>query len=369
MSITRTSKIVFLIVLILLLPFMVLASNVKKDENLILFPTDAWFDKARNSWMVPVHGWIFEPEENSYWRKAVLEAFAAKLNMEPETFQKQIFNKRVRMFLVDNERWKSLPLLAGKKTFKLKRSGADGHFEDIVTISEEDIGPGRKKNWLCFQIAAKQGDPRIFKGYARLLSDKGISVISDIDDTIKESHVTDKKQLLINTFLKEFAPVPGMAEVYKRWERAGYAFHYLSASPWQLYPFLSKFVQKTGFPDGTWYMKLFRAKDLTLFDMFVSSEQFKPPFIISLFERYPERQFILVGDSGESDPEIYADIARKYPDRVIHIFIRKVFNPKDKPARFKKTFKDVPESKWTIFDDPGDLNLLPKFLHLVPTKI
>jgi len=64
------------------------------------------------------------------------------------------------------------------------------------------------------------------------------------------------------------------------------------------------------------------------------------------------RKLILVGDSGERDPEIYGFIARKYPKRVHQIFIRAVKNEIGNETRFTKAFERVPKDKWSIFTDP-----------------
>jgi len=70
------------------------------------------------------------------------------------------------------------------------------------------------------------------------------------------------------------------------------------------------------------------------------------------------RTFVLVGDSGEYDPEIYGFLARKYPKCIHQIFIRAV---KD-DERFLKAFKDIPREKWLVFTDP--INELPKNLNI-----
>lgn len=64
------------------------------------------------------------------------------------------------------------------------------------------------------------------------------------------------------------------------------------------------------------------------------------------------RSLVLVGDSGEHDPEIYGNVTRMYPKRVIRIFIRAVKGEKDDDERFTKAFKDIPKDKWKIFRDP-----------------
>lgn len=73
------------------------------------------------------------------------------------------------------------------------------------------------------------------------------------------------------------------------------------------------------------------------------------------------RTLILVGDSGERDPEIYGNVARLYPKRVGRIFIRAVKGEKPDDERFQKAFKDVPREKWLVFTDP--LKDLPKELN------
>ena len=62
--------------------------------------------------------------------------------------------------------------------------------------------------------------------------------------TVKVSNVLNKRELLANTFLREFTPIEGMAALFRRWGRAhGAVFHYVSASPWQLQPELQAFLQ------------------------------------------------------------------------------------------------------------------------------
>ena len=72
------------------------------------------------------------------------------------------------------------------------------------------------------------------------------------------------------------------------------------------------------------------------------------------------RSLVLVGDSGERDPEIYGSVARQYPKRVRRIFIRAVKGEKPDDERFLKAFKDVPRDKWLVFTNP--VKDLPKDL-------
>jgi phosphatidate phosphatase APP1 len=199
------------------------------------------------------------------------------------------------------------------------------------------------------------GDPRQFNGKTQLLARRGLSIISDIDDTIKISHVLDKHELLANTFLREFRPVAGMARAYQKWASAGAAFHYLSSSPWQLYPSLLEFMEQQDFPAGSFHLNTFRAKDKSFFNLFQSAQVTKPPRIEAILNRHPQRSFILVGDSGEKDPEIYGTIARRYPKQIKHIFIRNVQPGREQRTRFSQAFTTLPLNRWTLFGEADEI--------------
>jgi phosphatidate phosphatase APP1 len=111
-------------------------------------------------------------------------------------------------------------------------------------------------------------------------------VISDIDDTIKVSNVNDKKALLQNTFVRPYEAVEGMAALYTEWVRQGVVVHYLSASPWQLYPALSGFMRQAGFPPGPIEMKRFRVKSRTFLSLFKDPMSYKLPHLRDLLKRY-----------------------------------------------------------------------------------
>lgn len=164
----------------------------------------------------------------------------------------------------------------------------------------------------------------------------------------------NRHELIRNTFSRPFKPAPGMAALYASWAtNAGAQFHYVSAGPWQLYPPLSEFILSEGFPAGIFHMKYFRVKDETFWDLFKSPERYKPGVIEPMLKRFPERRFILVGDSGEKDPEIYGGIARRHKKQIAKICIRDVTD--DLEARYLDAFEGLPRELWTIFKDPAEL--------------
>ena len=99
------------------------------------------------------------------------------------------------------------------------------------------------------------------------------------------SDVLNKRELLRNTFLREFVPVEGMAELYRHWgEEHEAVFHYVSASPWQLQPELEGFLRNSGFPPATFHLKSVRLNALpgsgdSLLNLLEKGASFKPRHI------------------------------------------------------------------------------------------
>jgi phosphatidate phosphatase APP1 len=233
---------------------------------------------------------------------------------------------------------------------------ANGHLRAELRLQPWTATQATTSFWLDYAAVLPPDDDRTFQGESLLVAPEGLSVISDIDDTIKITEVTDQEALLANTFLKPFEAVPGMADAYQRLAAAQAAFHYVSSSPWQLYPLLSDFMQSSAFPRGSFHLRNFRLKDETLLNVFKSSHETKPPVIEGLLRTYPKREFILIGDSGEADPEIYGDIARRHPGRIRHIYIRRVPSEPSQSERYRTAFAGLPESLWTLFEDAAAIS-------------
>lgn len=168
----------------------------------------------------------------------------------------------------------------------------------------------------------------------------------------------DKGELLANTFLREFQSVPDMAAVYRRWAAQGAAFHYVSASPWQLYPELDRFIARAGFPAGEILLRYLRIKDTTFFAFMQASRESKIRSIETLIRRYPQRKFILVGDSGEIDPVVYAVAARSHPSNVAKIYIRLVSPGADHRKHLVDCFKNLPRACWDLFESGKQLEVM-----------
>jgi len=332
------------------LPCRAQGTKLKPDEQIVFYPSIATrATNGTNVWRVNIRGMVFEPER----RGLLLAAFKNAIELKRDRLssaESMIFNERARVFLVDHERGKKVFIRIGTNEFFVGESGTDGRFEGEINLRD----PVEKR----FTAAIRPGDDRELRGQIFPLEAEGVSVISDIDDTIKITEVRDKEATLQNTFLREFRAVPGMAEFYRQLTPSNdVAFHYISASPWQLYGPLAKFIAANEFPDGTFELKRFRLKDRSFFSLFSDPEKYKPSVIEPLLRQFPKRRFILIGDSGERDPEIYGALARKFPEQIIRIYIREVTKEATDSNRYQKAFRDVRRDKWQVFRVPAELNL------------
>ena len=154
-------------------------------------------------------------------------------------------------------------------------------------------------------------------------------VISDIDDTVLQSNVM-RRWTMLKTLATNNAhsrkPFAGVAVLYQALQAGasgeeGNPLFYVSSSPWNLYAMLREFLHVQELPAGPVLLKDFG--EHTLFTMNEHGEH-KLARIEEVFKAYPALPFILVGDSGEQDPEIYAEVVRHHPQRVKAIYIRSV---------------------------------------------
>ncbi|UJP66822.1 App1 family protein [Mongoliitalea daihaiensis] len=155
-------------------------------------------------------------------------------------------------------------------------------------------------------------------------------VISDIDDTIVPTGATRLWEMVKTTFFGNAhtrLPFEGVAEFYQALHRGmdgldSNPFFYVSSSPWNLYDFLMEFLDAHQIPKGP----------LMLRDLGLSREQFiagshwehKLRQVEKVFEVEKELPFILIGDSGQHDAEIYLQVIKDYPGRVKAVYIRSV---------------------------------------------
>ncbi|KAJ3526906.1 hypothetical protein NM208_g10966 [Fusarium decemcellulare] len=163
----------------------------------------------------------------------------------------------------------------------------------------------------------------------KVIEPYGVSLISDIDDTVKRSNISaGAKEIFRNTFIRDLSDlsVEGVREWYNRMHELGVSIHYCSNSPWQLFPVLASFFKLHGLPPGSLHLKQYSGM---LQGIFEPVAERKRSTLTRLLRDFPERNFILVGDSGEADLEVYTELALTNPGRILAVFIRDVTTPEE----------------------------------------
>ncbi len=164
-----------------------------------------------------------------------------------------------------------------------------------------------------------------------------LGIISDIDDTLTDTDVPHKLHMIYNTLFHSQYDV-------KVFDGAGQAVSmasdgtasklptrmlmYLSGSPWNLHTRIAGAFARNGLPPGGFILRRFSKEPLR--DAFA----FKHPHLQALFQAFPNTRFILLGDTGEKDPEVYAQMHREKPRQIEHVYIHNVTRADPKNARF-----------------------------------
>ncbi len=335
------------------------AYDVEPGHHVEVFPTAARLSADGSRWLIPVHVWIYTPQ-HSHVRKAAMAAFLKqKYGLQESGATAANFDRRANLLFADNHRGRRLSVKIAGRLFKLQPTLPNGHSRSNLEMPVSDVTAHARDGRLAIEVVLPEGDDRVFNGHALLVPPEGLSVISDIDDTVKISDVTERAKLMDATFFTQFTAVAGMGPLYAGWARQGAAVHFVSSSPWHLYAPLNEMLSQAGFPTATLDLKQIRLKDSSILDLFKDATKTKPPAIEAILAAYLHRRFVLVGDSGEFDPEVYAGIARRHPGRVVQILIRNVTKARPDDVRFSAVFAGLNADLWQLFDEPSQIRWQP----------
>lgn len=146
-----------------------------------------------------------------------------------------------------------------------------------------------------------------------------LGIISDIDDTVIKTGVQRAGQMVLQTLTGSELTreaFPGAAALYRDLAAGVNPVFYVSSSPWNLHAFLTAFLDHHEFPRGPLLLRDLLGNE--------AGREQKHGRIHEILDLHPDLPFVLIGDSGEKDPEIYADIVRSHPGRILAVYIREV---------------------------------------------
>jgi phosphatidate phosphatase APP1 len=205
-------------------------------------------------------------------------------------------------------------------------------FLRVELVPEQPLACG-SGGWCEVQLRlAADSDPRR-AATARVLLPSPTAqfgVISDLDDTVLHTNVESLFRMVRIVYAgnaRTRMPFAGVAAFYRALQTGGLGvaanpIFYVSSSPWNLYDLLHDFLQLAGIPLGP----------LLLRDWGITQRELLPfrhaghklTTIRQIMDFYPNLPFLLIGDSGQEDPEIYMKLVRQYGDRVLAVYIRNV---------------------------------------------
>ncbi len=205
----------------------------------------------------------------------------------------------------------------------------DGYFR--VHLRPE-IAPSLDLTWHTIDLLLEEPEPVEAQGqiYIPPLASRFV-VISDIDDTVMHTGVANKLAMLWRLFVSDAqsrVAFPGVAALYRALHNGvsgtqGNPMLYVSRAPWGIYDVLEEFFDLHGIPVGpvlflrewgvSWKSPLPR-----------KAADHKQELIANMLELYKDLPFVLIGDSGQHDPEIYRQIVEDHPGRVLAVYIRNV---------------------------------------------
>lgn len=308
----------------------------------------AYAHRSGDGWTIPL---IYRVHEERSWLSRVVSRVVESMaDLQPVEVER--FRDRIHHFVTDSESRESVTFAVvgdpSGETYRLEgpegepvRTDLHGFAEGTLTLPADRVEAVRAAGhadggWLTVSVSSQE---HTGTGRVHLVEPEGLSIISDIDDTVKRTGIPGGPRTVVRkTFFEEWEALPDMAEHFARWgveANDGLAVHFVSAGPWQLQPHLEDFLSspETGFPEASFHMRPVRKHPLSLvtwrnlYRLIVADDdtyQYKVEATTEIVERFPDREFILVGDTGQDDPEAYRTVRERFPDRIREIVIRDV---------------------------------------------
>ncbi len=232
----------------------------------------------------------------------------------------------------------------------------DGYFWIHMRLAQS---PPTDRLWHGMNLALKSSEENAVQAQGEVFippREARNVVISDIDDTVVFTGVANKAAMLWRLFLQgaeSRIAFPGVASFYRALHRgrSGGELNpilYVSRGPWSLYEVLEEFFHIHRIPVGPilflreWGMTLYRPLPRR-------AKGHKLTLVRNMLSLYPDRPFILIGDSGQHDPEIYAQVVREHPGRIESIYIRNVSRNARRNRAIEDLAREVTRTGSTLF--------------------
>ena len=256
---------------------------------------------------------------------------------------------KVRNLIAMLKRLESDPLPFAKVRARLAGGNRDLVADDEGFVCEWlETGRGEGAGWASVDLELRQSAdeaPAITPVPVLIpAASAPYGVISDMDDTVLQSEVTSFLRAAAIVLLENARtrlPFAGVAAFYRSLVEgpAGGGTNpifYVSSSPWNLYDVIAEFLEAEGIPAGPLLLR-----DWDLGPGLFRHGGHKSRHIREILGTYPTLPFILIGDSGQEDPEIYAEIVADHPGRILAVYIRNVVPHPERSAAVRRLTERV----------------------------
>ncbi|RFU80625.1 actin filament organization app1 [Trichoderma arundinaceum] len=333
---------------------------IVKGDVVWLFDNTAFKAAEHEPWQAEFIMAVFESEPKCKVAD-IVAGIAGIIGLADDAEERKTIEERLLPFLWDIQSARTTTVSQGDLALKLGPSGFNGISTNVLKLLHNSKGSFTTKETTC-DVEGVEG---VLSMKTHFALPEGWGIISDIDDTIKITTTSDPISILKETFINAPSPVPGMPELYagiKSFLPHSTPWFYLSASPYNLYPFLKGF-RDTYYPPGTFILRDSSWKTVSglLSSLTMGTEEYKVNRMKKIHSWLPKRKLIVFGDSTQSDPEAYGEIYRTFPGWIRMIFIRKDTNSaafglaeKNEPQRFEKAFTGIPRDAWHVFENPDE---------------
>ena len=226
----------------------------------------------------------------------------------------------------------------------------EGFFREMITLDNPlpSNAPWQEATiQLLEPLREEQPDVRVVSRIRVLNENAEYGVISDLDDTVIQSRITNFLQAVRTAMLdnsRTRLPFPGVSEFYQALARGGDGkrdnpIFYVSSSPWNIHDLIADFLDIQRIPEGPICL---RDWDFNLSALASNRiQKHKQPLIDEIMGLFPSLKFILIGDSAQKDPEIYSAITRDHPGRILAIYVRNIQRAPERIASVQKLAEEV----------------------------
>ncbi len=210
-------------------------SNLEPHQYATMFPSLGFFDEKRGCWRLLVHGRVYSTETIPLGTRLLLKGLKRAMKATPEEVASKVFQERIGGFLTKPIPRRRIVLQLGEQRLPLKRrTRGSGVFYSVFATTQRAsartqaaaaVPAGRSESAGEMQGPVASNTRQVVSitlvrppsngeivhppvvGNVHLVPPYGVSVISDIDDTIKNTEATSRREMLANTFLRPFEAV------------------------------------------------------------------------------------------------------------------------------------------------------------------